>query len=280
MAIAYQSYNQTTEATSSSTIVVTKPTGLSSGNLMVAQVSFVQPVGGGINVTAEADWVTVERKSTPTESNGLTCYIFYKIADTDDASASNFTFTFSNTISARRTASVMRFSGQKATTPITIDVSASSGGSGATITVGTSTPPSANCYALFFTTTAGNALTVSNQAFATDNPSWTELYDTGTTTLNVAFAYALRNASSATGNATATISDGAGYDWVGNVAFINTEPTTSTISETVSLTETIPQTIKSFFLDTLTLTETLIKKVGRLWTKLTKPITTWTNRQK
>lgn len=54
----------------------------------------------------------------------------------------------------------------------------------------------------------------------------------------------------------------------------------SVISETITLSETWLSNPMFLFSETITLAETLVQATGRYWKKITKPITTWINRNK
>ena len=87
---------QTTAFASASSVVVTKPTGLAVGDLMMATIGYIES-GSSRTFTTPAGWTQVQkREGLQTPAGGFNGIAVYgKIADASDVSASNFTFTIS-----------------------------------------------------------------------------------------------------------------------------------------------------------------------------------------
>lgn len=86
MAVAYASHSTGNDNTT--TVTITKPSGLAVGDLMVSVCGAEQ---NGVNINIPAGWGTVVTKA---QTNGR-CTISYKVADSSDVAASNFVFTSS-----------------------------------------------------------------------------------------------------------------------------------------------------------------------------------------
>lgn len=202
MAIAYASHSFNTP-TGGETQALTKPTGLAVGDLMVAHV---HSRTSGDAWSVPANWTQVVGAST--DSNA----VFYKVADSGDVAASSF--NLSRNASEVIGGSIVRITGASTSFQTDSDTYANSGGTSASFSGGVT--PAANSLLLFFTaaySTGGNTMTITDQAITTSNPSWTELYDGGTTTdvdLWMSGAYANRPEATGTGNYTCTLATTSG----------------------------------------------------------------------
>jgi len=169
-------------------VVIPKPTGLALKDLMIAQIGVLS------GVTPPAGWTSLR-----TDGNSK---LYYKLADSADVAATDFTFTGGGDIDG----SILRIGGYRVSDIIT----ASNGATGTNTTQSTSgITPAANSLLLIFTANE-NGRTVSGQAIATSNPSWTEQYDrpnAGANTAAISCASATRPESTASGNASATFSN-------------------------------------------------------------------------
>lgn len=200
MAVAYESV-QTTAFASAGDITITKPTGLSVGDIMVAYITipdnFVAPV------TAPSGWSTLD-----SEDGVGAVYIFHKIADSSDVSASNFTFNLSGSYKVGGSITRISGGGYVATGGIGDDNSGDT-----SIAISTPlTPPVSDSILLMFFSGSGSGDTgrsISGYAITNDNPTWTEAYDFQDTTGNdsvMSMAYASRPEITSTGNFSATAS--------------------------------------------------------------------------
>lgn len=260
---------------SNSDVTITKPSGVAVGDLLVAHILMD---GVGLS-SSPSGWTQEYATNLPI---GGTSYIYSKVADSADVSATNYTWV-TGVGSAKTGGSITRVSGGVSTSPITSKNSATSTATGTgpisySITV---TPSLANSLLLFFigyVATAGiTSHSASGYAITTDNPTWTEAYDINDADkVQMSMAYATRSATTATGNASVNRSHSQTNGSHG--VMLSIEPIqTLTVSETITTTETIQKNITKEFSDTVTATETVTKAKSRLWTNETKPNNTWTN---
>lgn len=196
MSAIFQSVSSTTP-TESNSVVISKPTGLEIGNLMIAHLC---KVASGVNTIDLSGWTSVLDVTNTTVHER----VMYKIADSGDVSASDFTFTGSGT-DAFTGGAIYRISGHDPVTPVDVSNSGTWSGSSANVAAGV-TPNFANELFLFLIVGGSgntNVGTVNSQAIATDNPSWTEDYDTRFSSSSICLisgAHATRPQVTATGN--------------------------------------------------------------------------------
>lgn len=198
MAVTYQS-SQTTSYASGTTVVVTKPTGLAVGDLMVACIQ-------ALGITAHTD-ITCSGWTTETGNTSLDAAILKKVADSSDVAASNFTFDLAGTYISGGAITRITTASSTWTTGTIFNAGATST---PTFTTGI-TPATTDSLMLMFVVGVGNGGVETSSAYAitTNNPSWTEAYDIGinsTSDGTIALAYANRPENSATGNFSATCS--------------------------------------------------------------------------
>lgn len=278
MAVAYES-TQTLAIQSfgsSANITITKPSNVTIGDLLVAHI-----ITDGAQISSTPSGWTNDYSVTLPTSAGFS-YIYSKIADSGDVSATNYTWV-TNATPGNVGGSITRVSGGLTTSPITSKNSGTSSDSSTgpvsySITV---TPTVTNSLLLFFVGYSAIAGAVSHSAsgyaVATDNPTWTEAYDINDANrVQMSMAYATRSAITATGNASVSRSNSQINGSHG--IMLSVEPIqTVTVSETTTTTETIQKNITKELSDTTTTTEDIIKSKTRLWTNETKPNTSWTN---
>ena len=78
--------------TAGTTVVVTKPTGLAAGDVMIASVAYRGPTGTSVT---SPGWTQIAKRAQTQPNPDLTLVSFWKLADGTDAAATNFTFTLS-----------------------------------------------------------------------------------------------------------------------------------------------------------------------------------------
>lgn len=201
MAVTFRSVGVSPGANSTSCVIV-KPAGLSVGDLMIAQV-VVHTLSGSI--TTPGGWTLIRTNTDFVAPNyWLKSNLFWKIADSDDVAAANFTFTVGTGCNR---GAITAWTGHDPITPINADSGQTQ--TSTTVTAPTITPSVANCEILMFCAVANNN-TQSNYAIANDNPAiWSERYDLLTTQgedCALAMASATRPETTATGDGTATTS--------------------------------------------------------------------------
>lgn len=174
MAAAYESISTTAfggDDSSPESVVITKPTGLALGDLMLAGVFH----NNGTSWDVPAGWTSIA--SLVGVSEGYSLRVFAKLATSDDVAATNFTFTIqSGGANIKQGGSILRFSG--ASLPTIYDADADVSGTATPSYTGGITPTSANSILVMFIAGLSTGVrTVSNYAIATNNPTWTERAD-------------------------------------------------------------------------------------------------------
>lgn len=219
MAVTFQSVQISGDLTTGvSSSVVTKPTSLAVGDLMIGVYIFNEPnTGAG---TPPSGFTLIGSKLGDTGSDALKSAVYYKIATSSDVAATNFTFTTSS--SGVQTAAIMRIVGQSndiATYKYAGDLKDDSQNP----SISASITPDSNSLILQFWAGITSINSIGTYAIATSNPTWTEGYNVQYTAVpnsaRVAFAYANRIQSTATGNMSC-VGGIATTDWVGQMVSI------------------------------------------------------------
>ena len=202
MAVEFVASGASPGADASQAVVIVKPIGLASGNLMVAKITiFIETAA---IVTPPADWTLIRADMV---DGVIKTWLFWKNADAADAAAADFTFTIDT--ACTNLGAMSARTGHDPISPINAH-NGQGNASSATVTAPTITPAVANCM-ICMEASASNDLTCSGYAITDDNPaSWLEAYDVlynGDNDMMMAEGYALRPETSATGNGTATMSN-------------------------------------------------------------------------
>lgn len=210
IAVASQSAIATNSGT---TITITKPTGLAVGDLMIAHVGASTSSGGIGEWNQLSGWTRLSSANWyHTSANvGRKEGLQWKVADSSDVSASNFTFTYSTTGSL--VGAIFRITGQRATTEIILGSTSTSPDSFETsspVAYACGVTPLVNDSLLMLFILTRNGGNFENYSIATSNPTWTEAYDSN----SIACAYAIRPEITATGDMTISFSES---DDVGNI---------------------------------------------------------------
>lgn len=271
--VLYQSKQVATGTTS--TLVVTKPTSLAVGEVMLAGIC-----SNGGAVTPPASWQTILDTD-----NTIRLTTFYKIATAGDVAATDFTFTFAGSPSFTQ-GWISRLTSANSTP---VDQSNSGTGSGTSVSITGITPTKAS--GLFFfvaayaqNSGAGNPSNSSAQAIATDNPTWTEDYDVSTATgggsyIGMSMAYANRPVLTASGSATLTysVSTSAYAAQLFNIAPLDNGPFSLAGSlgiASVPVSQIAPLSILGAVIDAT------FSAVAPLWNNIQKSASSWTNKDK
>lgn len=190
----------------SSDAIIPKPSGLAVGDLMIAYAcDSTLSTGSGAVMSAPVGW-TLIRQDTPNAS--FTAASYYKVADAGDVAATNFTFQGTTGATGNGCAGfIARITGHDPSLFLSASNS-NSGAAGTTVTTSGITPSYNSLLLLCASGVKASAQTVSGQAIANNNPSWTELFDTSGAGTNDRDSISLATASypltSATGNSTLT----------------------------------------------------------------------------
>ncbi len=249
--------------------------GVTAGNLLVVQYVWDNTSG---TTTAPSGWTL---KETTARGGALGCSseIWYKIADSGDASSPSF--TFSNSSGTKGRLSIIKIQAGRVLSPI--PQSSSAQNNVANPMQGTAvTPTIADSLILFFTTTLADltARTVSGYAITTSNPStWTELYDTGNSNfVSVSMAWATRPETTSTGTPTAN-QEVSGADYLMQIIIVAGAYASSTV-DTSTILDTFLKTFNRTITETVSTLDTLTAVKGRFWGNVTKNISSWINPDK
>lgn len=196
--------NSTTGSTS---LTITKPTGLAEGDLMVASLSVSS--GGAVTISTASGWTLVANQTCANASANMQ----YKVATAGDAAASNF--TFSSSASGFWGGTIMRVTGFAVGNELDAsDSDFNNTANSPTISFTTTVSPSTdgNLIVAAYVANDGNTgtETVGSYTASDGTLTWTELHDysedAGTADPVVASAYAIQATATALTSYGATIS--------------------------------------------------------------------------
>lgn len=263
MAATFQSVASTTPANGTS-VVITKPTGLSVGDVMIAHI------GNTASISTLSGWASLLNGN-----NGSVRFsVQYKIADAGDVAATNFTFSGS---SGYIGGAIYRISGGSIiTSPLTTWT-----GTSANLNIGVT--PSANDLLLILVQSESGASSsvISNHAIATSNPSWTEDYDVDSNINNIRIngAHATRPETTPTGNI--TFSSGTSVT-NGMACIIVVSNTLDIASIASSALDPVVTGGTTFTLDTAiaAMSAPEVNAGQAKWSNQSKNTTSWTNQSK
>lgn len=216
-----------TTGTESSGIPMTKPTGLASGDLMVCHIGY--GTSNDITWTLPSGWTQTINRHNSSSSN-IGTYVFWKIADSGDAAASNFTFTptGSSVTGQNFGGGIYRITGYDAVNPIGSFSSESKLNDSNPVFNINVTPLRTSSLLLFFSHERPDSTSISGYSTSVSNPSWTEAYDlTPASGNNVASAYAVRTELTNTGTFSIT-GGGSSSDWA--AALLSITPAVLTVT--------------------------------------------------
>lgn len=217
MAIAIQTVS--TEAfsnvNSTTTLTITKPTGLAVGDLMIAHLGFGQISGGGVvgsNFT-RSGWLDLDGvagSTTVLTDNETGLSVMYKRADSADVAASNFAFTNNGSPNLSTAGAIYRIDGQDSS-PVRAYLTAGASND-STPTFSTGITPSASCLIIILVVGYNaSATSVDSVTITTSSPSFTEQYDQRDFAATVMAGYTgIRPESTSTGDWSASIVGGDG----------------------------------------------------------------------
>lgn len=198
------SYRSSEAATveSGTSVTVTKPSGLAEGDLMVA---FCCEGNSGGNFSTPSGWTSIDSYDASFDQRVV---VFAKKADSSDAAASNFTFSYGGT-SNKLEVVLYAISGTFAGTGNIYAINALGGTEAVSDTFRCATgitPSSASSLLImFFYIVCGDSdsNSISNYAIENSNPTWTERHDIqdagGTNSKRIGTATATRTETTDTG---------------------------------------------------------------------------------
>jgi len=257
-------------------LVLTKPTGLAVGDIILALFG----VNTSTAVTKPSGWAT-HASDTTIAGGASAIYLDYKIADSSDVAASDFTWSFTSSVNS---GVIMRVTGGM-TDHTKWKSAASSGTNTLTPSLTGVTPTTAYGNLLIeglFVQNAGT--TLSGWAIATNDPGgWTELQDVAQGSIwTFGVAWALRNnQTSATGNGTVTLAADNTNQW-GGILIAIPQYIDFTITDTVTTSEarTFIRAMLINVTDVVTTAENITNTVARVITNIAKNVASWINQNK
>lgn len=276
MAVAFQSI-ATTAYNADASLVITKPSGLAVGDLMLAVVQGENNAG-----TGQPSGFTLLKDLQNTGAAGR-MWVSWKIATSGDVAATDFTFT--KTASVNLGGGILRIDGTHSTNPVERFGFANASATSTPTFASTVTPDKANSLILFCLSTVDDTQnTSSGYAIVTSDPTWTERMDMFSANIGasgymqVAVATATRPEVTATGDASCTMS--ASTNQLGNVMVVVRPQVIITASETSTTTDTLNKKPNKVILETTTTTDSLTTSKEKDWDNQAKNTNDWTNQTK
>lgn len=270
MAVAIQSSSSTAWA-GANNVVITKPSGLIVGDLLIA---FVFYQDGGITITPPSGWTTLR---TTTDGN-IAIWSFYKIATSTETAATDFTFGASSSIEIG--GGMVRIDGFP-TSPIWTSAGATTTSTATPSFANTITPAVADSLLIMAVVCHKGTGTISTYAIATSNPTWVETFER-TTADSVDYTFAVatanRTQTTATGNSSVAFTGSALSDWSGQMIAIAPSKDFS-VTDTITETDSVFASLDLKVSDTITATDSLDTEENR-WTNDSKNTSIWTNDDK
>jgi hypothetical protein len=285
MAIAYRAKYSAQTAGGSASLVLTKPAGTVDGDVMLVFLG----MGDDLRVfSAPGGWTELHQANDADSHCRIAC--FYKVASSEGAD-----YTFTTTSAPEWTGSISSFSGVDNSTPISASAIASdnTGGSREASPTYSNTITPATLSMLIMgicgntRPTGGQTVDASSQAIVTDDPGgWTEISQDSNTNAFVMHGLdvsrsAIRTATSATGNSSATLSNAA-YSICIIVALKRAaESLTATLTDTTTVTDAVTSTrdMSVSLSDTVSSTDILDTDKNE-WSNTDKSSTSWVNQTK
>lgn len=268
---------------SDASLVITKPVSLAVGDLMVAGIFLQNEYSGTDSIATPSGWTLYDTQPS-TDSNGV-LKLFYKVADSADVAASNFTFANSN--GSGTTYSMVGHIVRVTSFGIVAGGTKGNQDNVTTYTLTGFTPSRANCLFIAFAANADTtAQTNTSIAMATSNPTWTERAETqqldSNQDVNLAVYTASRPEATATGDFTVTVLNGGVGNFVESIVIALSETTSGSVTPT---TYTNAYAFAPFAIDigADAITEAPNFSEGPFtpaWTNPGKSSATWTNPDK
>jgi len=192
--------NTATATASATSITVSVPSGVSNGNVMLAQIGFKG--GNSVTVTDPSGWTFIRQENG--NSTGIGVRLYYRVASSEPAS---YKWTFSASEAA--TAGIAAYSGVSTTNPIDASSGAGSSANGTSITAPAVTTTAPNDMVVGFFSTGKNQV-------ITQPSGMTEHWDvTPGSAIESETADVLQASAGSSGSKTATVSGSA--SWVGQL---------------------------------------------------------------
>lgn len=193
---AYGSHDTATEESDDDTLTIAKPASLAANDLLVAVLA---STGQTIAWDVPTNWTSLINRS----SGAVNTRVLWKIADSSDASASDFTFTNADTSTMSRAGILYRITGTfGGAGNLAADGFDTSSDASPSYSSGVD-PNGSTALLIMGTITATQGVTSSTYAVANNNPTWTERCDlsvNGTSDVTLSSATASYTVGTTTGN--------------------------------------------------------------------------------
>ena len=277
----YQSVQTTTPAAGTS-VVITKPTSLAVGDIMVAHIAHS---GTNSTINTPTGWTDIADTSF---SANFRAKVLFKVVDAGDVAASNFTFTGNGTGGPYIGGAILRINGSGLSLVNDGVGSSAWSGTSANLAIGITATRASDLYLILVTCSTGFATlnNISAYAIATSNPSWTEAYEVNTGARSFSGAYATRAQITATGN----VSFNSGRDASAGTAVIvaiASPISVTTDADSVNL-DIVPVSPAVSFGANFAISAPVNLALGLpivtsgilLWTNIKKSVTSWVNQTK
>lgn len=282
MSASIHSSTSTTITGGSASVILTKPSGVKNGDLLIAVVaSFLST---SQSVTPPAGWTLIQSVTVSTVD---ILSVYSKIASSEPAS---WTWTIGAS-TGKSGGAVFAVIDYDVTTPIDAVAAATAGTTQTPSYANTITPTRAASLLLMFTGAGSgglNVLGISGYAITTNNPSWTELYqldyNDSSSTCALGIAMAIRTAITATGNSSTVIA-GPGNPYGSSNIILSIKRTTNytvTVVDTqiISDNASIIRTRVLNGVDTQITTDAATADNEKTWKTTPKNTDTWINTKK
>lgn len=266
--------SSTVAFSSSSSVVIPKPTGLAVSDYMFAHIIETATNGNLQTVTAPSGWTSIRVDDDGQgQSQNVRSATFFKVALAADVLATTFTFTAAGNL--ENAGAILRLTGSNATAPYDSNFGSSTI---ATVTISQITPVQTNSLLIILGSKYDSAATTSGYAITTSNPSWTEIYDFAGSNANMACAVATRSQITATGNGTVVFSAGPTVS-LGQIFSIG-PATVVNLSDTLTASDTNTNSVIVSFIETLTTGDSVIATLSQVWNNTVKHVSSWLNQTK
>lgn len=203
MAVAFASSSTGTNS-GDSALVITKPTGLAAGDVLVA---FCLRAFDGSGFSTPSGWTLLQSQA---DGTAYSVSVFAKVADSTDAAASNFSFSVASATGDGTAGALCRITGESFTS-VAANIASVDGTATGTSSLSYTglTPVGPNSLLVMFVSNQDSNFDVTYSAYAVanSNPTWTEAYDVATVeNMDYAIAYGTFAPTTTTGNFSATAS--------------------------------------------------------------------------
>lgn len=255
-------------------VTITKPTGVAIGDLLITILNVLNATPSTLS-----GWTLITTKvSTSGTDHRISAY--YRTATSDDVSATNYVWTSNSTLA---TGGMFRITGHHSTVPLVVFNSSADNTGPLLDFAETVTPTNLNSLLISIIgayATSNSSGQATDITLATSNPTWTTQWyqnNASTSSISHTVSTAIRPEKTATGNLTATYG---GFNTYIGVLLVVRPAVSADVLETVNSSEVNKKGINKVISQIINTSEIIVNFKNRIWNKLTKPTTIWTNKSK